>query len=209
MNSTSIEEMVQNYTDSITAGDFHIPTGRCRNCRQKPGVYKLHECRKRQFRLIAEDIVKILISFLPRWKCSLCKSTFTDYPTFVIPYKRFILYDIHRLSQKYLESEKTSYRDTTKHNHSCIGYKDPDTNYCEQFMSHSTVWRFLVYMSNIYSAVKNLINIKIFQPVFSDLPPIFYTKYRSQKRKTILMNALSAIKNIKNPIFPDFETVMT
>ncbi len=37
MNSTSIEEMVQKYTDSITAGNFHIPTGRCRNCRQKMG----------------------------------------------------------------------------------------------------------------------------------------------------------------------------
>ncbi len=204
MKSTSIEELIQKYTDSITEGSFRMPTGYCRNCLRKPVSYKLHECRKRYFRFVVEDIVKVLISFLLRWKCPICKSTFTDYPPFIIPYKRFILADISRFSQAYLENEKVSYRDTIRHNGSDIGYENNSTGFCDRFLSHSTVWRFIIYMNKIHPASKDDVI-----PNYS----ICSTKYRSPKRKTILIRAVYSMKTMIKQFdlsnkynFPGFET---
>lgn len=190
-----IEEKIKNYTSSIEGGHFNMPTHDCRICHGKAEHYILHECRKRQLRVVHKDIIKVIMTFLLRWKCPLCQCTFTDYPPFIIPHKRFALFDMCQLSQKYLESETTSYRSTVKQGLSDIGYIDAATGLCERFLSHSTIYRFIGYIAKLCPS--------FYVSRFS----ISSRKYRSVARKSILIRALSVIKHfVKKSIFPDFET---
>jgi len=196
MESEMIETMIQCYTKAIETGNFSMPTSCCRCCHEKADHYTLHECRKRTLRIVIQDIVEIVMTFLLRWKCPLCQCTFTDYPVFMIPHKRFALFDMCRFGQKYLESETASYRNTVKSNASDIGYIDPGTGLCEQFLSHSTLYCFMGYLSNLCPSFhENMFTISS-------------NKYRTSARKFTLTCALYAIKDIaKKAIFPDFETL--
>ncbi len=72
------EEMIKNYTAGIARRKISPPDIVCRNCHQKPVSYELHETRKRQMRFFLGDIVTVMVSFLLRWQCPLCNSTFTE-----------------------------------------------------------------------------------------------------------------------------------
>ncbi len=58
-----IQEVITNHTNSIIKGHFSSPDIICQCCHQKPEFFKLHESRKRQFRLVVENIVKTTVSF--------------------------------------------------------------------------------------------------------------------------------------------------
>ena len=195
MGSETIEAMIRDYTEAIEKGTLCMPTG-CSSCHEESDDYKLHECRKRQLRVVIEDIVKVIITFLLRWKCPLCQATFTDYPPFIKPHKRFVLSDMCRFSQSYLESDKVTYRDTVKHKSYDIGYIDPESGLCEQFLSHSTIYRFMGCLADICLSLPG--------NVFT----ISHSKYRTATRRFILVRALATIRNIaQKSIFPDFETL--
>ena len=201
-----IQEVITNHTNSIIKGHFSSPDRTCQGCHQKPILFKLHESRKRQFRLIVENIVTTTVSFLLRWRCLLCNTTFTEYPPFAAPHKRFVLTDINRLGGKYLSIDTLGYRGVVKENGVDIGY--PDSNdLCEQFISHSTVWRFMIYLAD-RSQIKR-------QPFImaKTVPLISSFKYRSNKRKTLLYKAFKSIKKfnlqVDKMFFPDFETDST
>ena len=75
----------------------------CPSCRQTPPSYRQHARRQRQFCVIAGQWVYRFFTTLIRWKCVLCGTTFTFYPSFCVPYKRFVLAEITRLSGAYVE----------------------------------------------------------------------------------------------------------
>ena len=201
-----IQEVIANHTNSIIKGHFSSPDITCQYCHQKPKFFKLHESRKRQFRLVVENIVKTTVSFLLRWRCLLCNTTFTEYPPFAAPHKRFILTDINRLGQKYLSNDTLSYRAVVKENGVDIGY--PDSNdLCEQFISHSTVWRFMIYLAAGYQVKRQQFIMA------KKVPLISCFKYRSNKRKTLLYKAFKEIflfnRQADKVFFPDLETDST
>ena len=66
---------------------MHLPS--CRHCNTSSKDFKRHEARQRQFYVISENIVNVILGLLIRWKCSGCDITFTDYPEFAVPYKRY------------------------------------------------------------------------------------------------------------------------
>ncbi len=201
-----IQEVIANHTNSIIKGHFRSPDIICQCCHQKPKFFKLHESRKRQFRLIVENIVKTTVSFLLRWRCLLCNTTFTEYPPFAAPHKRFVLTDINRLGQKYLSSDTYSYRGVVKENGIDIGYLDSN-DLCEQFVSHSTVWRFMIYLADRYQERKQHFIMAKSVPLISSL------KYRSNKRKALIYNAFkeNILFNLQadKVFFPDLETDST
>ena len=98
-----VREIIEEYTRDILDGNFGPPDCACDNCGQREGIFKLHECRKRLLRFAAEAVVETVATLLPRWKCLPCGATFTQYPPFVAPHKRFVLADIVLLCRKYLE----------------------------------------------------------------------------------------------------------
>lgn len=201
-----IQEVITNHTNSIIKGHFSSPDIICQCCHQKPKFFKLHESRKRQFRLVVENIVKTTVSFLLRWRCLLCNKTFTEYPSFAVPHKRFVLTDINRLGQKYLSNDTLGYRGVVKENGVNIGY--PDSNgLCEQFVSHSTVWRFMIYLADRSQVKRQHFIMPKKVSVISSF------KYRSNKRKTLLYKAFKEIilftQQADKVFFPDLETDST
>jgi hypothetical protein len=82
-----VEISIQQHLDDIISGKIPEPKECCPRCFSNPGTFKLHECRKRAFRYIAGNFVKVLITLLARWKCLECGKTFTIYPPFAAPYK--------------------------------------------------------------------------------------------------------------------------
>ena len=199
-----IRQIIKEYTDKIVEGDFDDPEGVCDNCRLKPDAHRLHECRKRQLRYAVGDIAEIVATFVLRWKCALCGATFTQYPPFIAPYKRFALPEIVRLSRKYLEDEHASYADAVVEDGNEIGYPD-ERGLCEGFVSRSTVWRFMEYLASAHIEETESSKENRRRPLW--LPP---RKYRSEKRCGILHRAAEAVgrfarHSVLRP-FPDFET---
>ena len=200
-----IRQIIQEHTDKIVEGDFEAPENDCKNCRRKPYAFRLHESRKRQLGYTVGDIVEIAATFLLRWKCMLCGATFTQYPPFVLPYKRFVLPEIVRPSRKYLEDEHASYADTVAEDGIAIGYRD-ERGFCESFVSRSTVWRFMNCLASLHVRNNETKNAELPRPFW--LPP---RKYRSDERLRVLIRAFEAIAQLRQGSFfrpfPDLETV--
>ena len=203
------EEMIKNYTAGIARKKINPPDIACRNCRQKPESYELHETRKRQMRFFIGDIVKVMVSFLLRWQCPLCNSTFTQYPPFLVPHKRFILNDMVFFCEKYLVNDDLSYRDVAKHGGSDIGYPD-NSGLCNQFLSHSTIWRFMGCLEKISLASLKKRCFSGSRPEPKKTHGIAPSKYRSHRRRSLLYRAYDAIVLFRRApnqwIFPNFET---
>jgi hypothetical protein len=85
-------------------------------------LFKYHGSRKRQFLVIVDRLVQRVVSALTRWKCSCCGKTFTLYPEFALPYKRYVLQDVCRLSGRYVTDDGVSYRKAVQVNRMAVCY---------------------------------------------------------------------------------------
>jgi len=211
------EEKIKKHTEKIKAKQYDEPRGLCPKCSEKPECFKLHESRPRKFLFIVADIVKQVESLLLRWKCILCKATFTEYPDFALPYKRYVTDDILRLSGRYLEQYLETYRrlvtDQTDPNRTLpTAYKQGGC------LAHSTPWNWMKLLGGLpvmYQAGLELIGR--FEPgtdLFRRFTPVAPRKYRSPARKKLLQK----VKNLlllnarqedlfSHRIFPRFKTL--
>jgi len=48
----------------------------------KEEFFRLHDCRRRKFRLVVERCIQVALSWILRWRCLRCGKRFTDYPPF-------------------------------------------------------------------------------------------------------------------------------
>ena len=78
----------------------------CPKCESSHDDFKLHERRDRLFYVIIDSFVHTVESFLGRWKCSLCRATFTVYPKYALPYKRYVRDVCISLSEDYVRDNK-------------------------------------------------------------------------------------------------------
>jgi hypothetical protein len=69
-----------------------------------------------------------------RWKCLVCRKTFTWYPSFCRPYKRYVLHDMMALSERYVGNDPATYRGVT----CCIGSGEQGRQ-----LSPTTLWRWV------------------------------------------------------------------
>jgi hypothetical protein len=192
MGMSMVEEIICKHTNAVISGNIQSPHGSCPRCFETPGRFRLHERRERGFRFIVGSFVRIIISLLVRWKCPICGRTFTEYPDFALPYKRYVLMDIERLSEDYLENEK-SYQQGVSCEGEAIGYEERDGKIDERQLSASTLWRWVGsvgLMDNVLTEGLNLIRQK--DPdsyLFRGLLALWPGKYRSEERKVLLQSA--------------------
>lgn len=213
-----IEIEIQRHTASVKSCMIDPPKGCCPRCSEQPTTFKRHDCRVRFFRFIVESFVHVVESLLIRWKCGICGRTFTDYPSFAFPHKRYVLMDIERFSRDYVEHEQQTYRQTASHNDMPIGYEERDGIIDECWFSHTTPWRWigrLGAMKNTAAEARHLIrqkdsNSSIFREVF----PVSPRKYQSLERKLLLQGARALLRAQEefcrlfgHKIFPYFATI--
>jgi len=211
-----IEEDIKNHTDSIVSGKFSPPEGPCPKCLENPKHFKLHECKKRNFRYICESLIYTVLSILTRWKCPICKCTFTDYPFFALPFKRYVLIDIERLTNDYIKNNQ-SYQQTVSPKGLSIGYKDQEGIIDERQLSKTTLWRWIGFFGKLENTINGALNL-IRQKdsncqVFRNVYPVSALKYQSLERKKIIQNTMKLFqinelfeskKYFGNSIFPCF-----
>lgn len=158
----------------------------CPHCRQMPPGYRRHAARKRQFYVIAGNWAHRFFTVLIRWKCLLCGVTFTFYPSFCMPYKRFVLADITRLSGSYVEADEATYR-------SVVGIGHRDELPLEKQVSHSTVWHWLSDLGTWKARLQE--GLRLLQEkdpglgVHRQIRPVAARKYRSEWRREQLYTA--------------------
>ena len=77
----SIAEKVKSHGEKIEQGQATPYAGACPRCGQNKGFGR-HQIRRREFRVIVDGWVRLIPSWICRWKCKACGKTFTDCPPF-------------------------------------------------------------------------------------------------------------------------------
>ncbi|MDM8537717.1 DUF6431 domain-containing protein [Desulfobacterales bacterium HSG17] len=180
-----IESIIQEHTEGIFAGKFSPPQKLCPKCFQQPETFKLHECKKRSFRYVIENIVKTTITLLLRWKCQLCRSTFIEYPEFALPHKRYVQPDIERFCKKYIMDETQTYQKVVTHKNGTIGYHEEGDKHIDQFLFPSTSWRWIEWLGRIKYFAKETFSLFL-KNTGLQIPQ---KKYRTKNRKTVIQRA--------------------
>jgi transposase-like protein len=122
--------------------------GRCPYCGMESHTdyFRQHAYRLRIFYVIFSGLVYKINAALPRWRCHLCNRTFTEYPNYILPQKRYTLPQIKTLI---VNTTRTSYRRTVMidavpifHNHEVVETVDHiDENESLPILSHTSLYR--------------------------------------------------------------------
>lgn len=184
--------IIQQHTDSVISGKIVTPQGPCPRCCEQTQIFIRHERRVRFFRYIVGNFVRVIKSLLVRWRCPICGKTFTDYPPFALPHKRYVLMDVERLSREYVEGEQQTYCKVVSHDDASIGYWQGDGKPVHHFLERSTPWRWISFLGSMIKTLNqalHLISQKDPQsPIFREVFPVYPCKHRSLQRKNILHN---------------------
>lgn len=209
---TKIEEEIESYSRAIKMGEYPKPGEQCPRCKENPGEFKLHDQRKRKFRVVVEALVKVIITVLIRWKCPLCKKTFSMYPSFAVAHKQYTLPQILEISERYLKQKEVCYEDAPREGELRIGYLGkPDS-----FLAGSTVWRWVGWLGSLHEPLSKALDLirqkcPSTTDIFRRVEPAFGNKYKSDVRRIVVgtaMRVLSIFKEYEKifhrPFFPQF-----
>jgi hypothetical protein len=83
-----LEDEAKSHTDRVESGQPVCYRESCPECKSQQR-FRRHDCRRRTFRLVVDGCVKVLASWIVRWKCPACGKRFTDYPPFWLAAQAF------------------------------------------------------------------------------------------------------------------------
>jgi hypothetical protein len=153
VQASATATQIERYSDKVRKGQNPCGLGQCPRCRVKAAAFTRHEKRKRRFLIAVEQIVKAIRGLLCRWKCPGCGKTFTDYPDFALPYKRYTLPTMMGFSGCYLDYESISYRKLVQE--IPLGYENlPNGHIDERQLAHSTTHRWITTMGNFPEIIR-------------------------------------------------------
>lgn len=180
------------------AKSLGCPEQACPRCKSE-GVFRRHDSRTRQVLTVMGSFIVGFEICLKRWRCSSCKASFTHYPEFLVPYKRYVLSVMLGLGELYVTEPELSYRDAVQPGGIALGYtENGDGTIDERQTSHTTVWHWLTWlgcMAELTNQGVDLLRQK--DPGFElhrAVTPIFPGKYRSAKRRGILERAAALVR---------------
>lgn len=159
-----------------------------------------HDCARRKFRVrvydptLDEMVVEIIESWRVRFRCGNCLKTFTEYPPFALPHKRFVKQDVLAKVEKYLSAEqprcRATYRETVWEGTVPVSYaKDQEGHQ----LSHVSVWRWLSWLGSLEDLLQRATRLIFQKDPQADLHwkphPIADHKVRSEARRQTLQRA--------------------
>lgn len=181
-----LREKINKHTEE--AGQKNSPRDRvCKSCGKKPVCFGIHERRERLFLLIVGNTVQKILSYLIRWKCYRCDGTFTEYPEWTEPYKRYLRDQMIDKSLTYSATEDLSYRKSMPdfYENSEEDGKIDDTN-----PSHVTLWNWVGYVGSWSARLSKVLTLIMGKDpeskVSRDFEPVDPSKYRSERRRELL-----------------------
>lgn len=208
---------IQGYTEAVERGLVQPTVNCCPLCGEEPEGFRLHDRRKRVFLVLVERLVHEVLSKLPRWRCPLCSGSFTDYPPFALPHKRYVRECVFELVERYLDEEHTSYRKAVREEGLPVFYDSGDDAIDERSLAHSTLHRWFPFFAFLRATLREALRLVRARSAASTLLrrvfPVAPRKYRSDERRAILSAALRALSIDQEyrllfgrSIFPDLAT---
>jgi len=193
---------------------------KCRAVQEDPRAFCRHEIRKRTFLVPLGNLVYAIRSCLSRWLCPLCSATFTVYPPFALPFKRYVLPEICARSRRYIEHDDLSYRRAVLENRRPVfRAADEPSQIDERALAPSTLHRWIATLSRLPQTLRTALDlIKQAAPdngLFRQLAAvgIHPRKYRGEARRGALLRcgqllmAAGPYKRIfGRPVFPNLAT---
>lgn len=209
---------IQSYGEAVRRREIQPTCNRCPNCRQEPDRFRYRGHRERVFLVVVSRLVERVLSFLSRWKCPLCKHSFTLYPPFALPGKRYVRDCVFDHARRYLDADDLSYREAVKVDDMPVFYAGEEEGAIdERGLAHSTLHRWLSFFRSLDATLDEALRLirersassDIFRKVFAVRP----AKYRSKSRRDTLVAALRALSVDRvfqslfdRSIFPDLAT---
>ena len=181
------------HTQAVERGQVDCKLDQCPHCDQRSVGFKYHASRSRFFYVIVDRMVQRVRSALTRWKCVVCQTTFTDYPDFALPYKRYVRQDLCRLSGRYVFEDGLSYRKAVRVNAMAVFYdaaEGASHPIDDRMLTHSTVHRWISFLGDLKQTLAQswqLIRAK--SPsceLFRCRVAVGSWKYRSEPRQGLL-----------------------
>lgn len=215
MAGTLIEDIMA-YGDAAKRGEVACSEGACPRCGGMPEKYWRNGVRKRLFLVFVEVVCRVW-SYLSRWRCPLCKRSFTDYPDFALPFKRYPAPFVLARCVAYASDRTSTYREGVRQEDGMpVSHADAEGG---MELSPSTLWRWMETLAVFANAERQLLAlIKQQDPstgLFRALAAVRIRagKYRSEARKALLARCcrISLIAQVHRQlfgvsIFPEFGT---
>lgn len=216
-----ILEAIAAHTRAVERGEVVCSLDRCPHCDQQSAGFKYHASRRRWFRVIVQLMVRRVPSAVTRWKCVVCRKTFTVYPDFAFPHKRYVRQDLCRLCGRYVAEDGLSYRKAVEVNGKAIYYDAAEGAgevIDDRTLSHSALHRWISFLGALKQTLGQAWQlIRARSPsseLFRSSSAVPARKYRSAQRKGLLqacgrlLQADQAYRNLFGVwIFPYLGTV--
>lgn len=78
-----LQEEIKTHTRRVEAGERVRYGQACPHCgAAKDEFFRVHDCRRRTFRLVVKRCIQVTLSWILRWRCLRCGKRFTDDPPF-------------------------------------------------------------------------------------------------------------------------------
>jgi hypothetical protein len=195
MVSHPILAAIDAYTRAVEQREIRCNLDRCPRCGECPDHFTYHASRKRQFLVIVGRLVQKVVSALTRWKCPNCIRTFTFYPDFAVPHKRYVRDDVCRLTGRYVAEDGLSYRKAVQVKRMPVYYDaggDGRQGIDERVLWPSTLHRWIGFVGRLRRTLREAWQlVRARSPTcdaFREVAPIPCWKYRSEQRKHVLQH---------------------
>ncbi len=194
MNLKNVHRLLLEHRAKIKS-KIEADVKKCPKCPATPGMFKRHEMKARKIRAIADGLVYILLMYLLRWKCPICNRSFTEYPWFLGPHKRYMSLPVVEKVFQYVNEEKTDYRraaiEQSGEEKKPIWYEqDLDKPDDVRAFAHTTIYRWTGYLGSREKELAALTKNLMGKNPYSELPylpaKVSPRKYHSEKRKKLL-----------------------
>ena len=216
MNGRDLVQIIKAYGERAKGKTILCELDTCPHCEGRPVRFKRHGVRPRLFLVFAAEVIRRVWSYLTRWRCPLCKGTFTVYPDFALPFKRYVLPFFLARCTAYVEEAVRTYREGVKEAGEPISHEDADKG---AQLWPSTLWRWVDRLGRFPVTVRQALNlIKQKDPstdIFRALGRLRIRagKFRSEARKLILQRCRELVTADRDyarlfsvSVFPDLAT---
>jgi hypothetical protein len=216
MNGRDLVQIIKAYGERAKGITILCELDTCPCCEGRPVRFKRHGVRYRLFLVFVAEVIQRVWSYLTRWKCPLCRRTFTVYPDFALPFKRYVLPFILERCAAYVADAARIYREGVNEGGAAICHEDAESGVV---LWPSTLWRWVDRLGRFSVTVRQALNlIKQKDPstdVFRALGRLRIRtgKFRSEARKVILQHCGKLMtadqeyaRLFSASIFPDLAT---
>ena len=191
-------QVIHYHTEAVRVGRVVYEGVTCPRCQGIPDAFKIHDRRRRLFRVVVERLVQRVSGLVVRWKCGLCKQTFSPCPDFAVPYKRYVRDVVLDFGARYLGDDALSYRSAVRVDGLPIFYDSgPDGAVDERVLAASTVHRWLGWLGRLdktlHEALQLIRRASATSGLFRKTHPVPFWKYRSAERRKRLQVGLGLL----------------